>query len=282
MTLIIDTHVHVVSSDRVRYPLHPGAGQHAWYDKQPADATALLANMDSSGVHGTVMVQGHGAYSFDNSYCADAAGESRGRLVSASIIDVTSTDRETQLSYWAAERGMVGTRVFHIPRPEPAWLGDQTMLPYWQKIESLGIRPIVCILRRDLALLEQLLSWAPPVAISLDHAGLIEMPGLEATRADIDRLLALARFDNLNLKISTNVLDYATQIGLTPTRLVRELADAFTAKRLMWGSDWPQVADRPYATLVQQGIDAGDLLGEKERADYLGGTALRIWPELAP
>jgi hypothetical protein len=50
----------------------------------------------------------------------------------------------------------------------------------------------------------------------------------------------------------------------------------------MWCSDWPQVHDRPYAQLVQEGIEAGAQLSDSERDSYLGGTALSIWPELIP
>ena len=50
----------------------------------------------------------------------------------------------------------------------------------------------------------------------------------------------------------------------------------------MWCSDWPQVHDRPYEQLVREGIDAGAQLSDAERDNYLGGTALSIWPELIP
>jgi predicted TIM-barrel fold metal-dependent hydrolase len=281
MTTIVDTHVHVVSRDRDRYPLAPGVGVHAWYDEQPADVDALLAAMDAAGVHATIMVQGHGAYSYDNSYCADARKTAPDRLASVSIIDMNRIDRIELLTYWT-QRGMGGTRLFHIPIPEKPWLDDETTLPFWHRIDELGVRPNVCIVRRDLPRLARLLEWAPPVPISLDHCGLIEVPGFDPARSQLDDVCALARFANLHLKVSTNVFTFATQIGLTPAKLVRELADAFGANRLMWCSDWPQVHDRPYTQLVREGVEAGALLSDDERANYLGGTALSIWPELAP
>jgi L-fuconolactonase len=281
MTTIVDTHVHVVARDRDRYPLAPGVGVHAWYDQQPADAPALLAEMDTAGVHGTIMVQGHGAYSFDNSYCADARAAAPDRLASVSIIDMTRPDRNEQLAYWT-QRGMGGTRLFHIPIPDEPWLDDEATLPFWQQIDALGVRANVCIVRRDLPRVARLLEWAPPVPISLDHCGLIEIPGIEATRAQLEHVLALARFANVYLKVSTNVFTFAPLIGLTAPALVRELADVFGADRLMWCSDWPQVHDRPYEQLVREGIDAGVQLSDAERDSYLGGTALSIWPELTP
>jgi predicted TIM-barrel fold metal-dependent hydrolase len=108
------------------------------------------------------------------------------------------------------------------------------------------------------------------------------LPGLEATRAHLEQVFALARFRHVHLKVSTNVFAFAVSIGLTPATLVRELADVFGANRLMWCSDWPQVHDRPYKQLVQEGIEAGSLLSDSERDNYLGGTALSIWPVLRP
>jgi predicted TIM-barrel fold metal-dependent hydrolase len=281
MTTIVDTHVHVVAQDREQYPLAPGVGVHAWYDKQPADVGALLAEMDGAGVHGTIMVQGHGAYSYDNSYCADAREAAPDRLGSVSIIDMTRPDRNELLTYWA-QRGMRGTRLFHIPIPETPWLDDEATLPFWRQIEALGVRTNICIVRQDLPRLARLLEWAPPVPISLDHCGLIELPGFDATRAQLEQVLALSRFANVHLKVSTNVFAFAPLVGLTPPALVRELADVYSADRLMWCSDWPQVHDRSYAQLVHEGIEAGSLLSDSERDSYLGGTALSIWPELTP
>jgi len=281
MTAIVDTHVHVVAQDREQYPLAPGVGVHAWYDKQPADVGALLAEMDGAGVHATIMVQGHGAYSYDNSYCADARVAAPYRLGSVSIIDMTRPDRNEQLAYWA-QRGMGGTRLFHIPIPDPPWLDDEATLPFWRQIEALGVRANICIVRQDLPRLARLLEWAPPVPISLDHCGLIELPGLEATRAQLEQVFALVRFAHVHLKVSTNVFAFAPLVGLTPAALVRELADVYGADRLMWCSDWPQVHDRSYKELVREGIEAGSLLSDNERDSYLGGTALSIWPELTP
>jgi predicted TIM-barrel fold metal-dependent hydrolase len=177
---------------------------------------------------------------------------------------------------------MGGTRLFHIPIPEQPWLDDEATLPFWNRIDDLGVRTNVCIVRRDLSRLGRLLEGAPAVPVSLDHCGLIEIPGFEPSRSHLDELSALARFTNLHLKVSTNTFTFAGDIGLTPAALVRELADAFGANRLQWCSDWPQVHDRPYQQLVQSGIDAGELLSDAERDSYLGGTALSMWPELAP
>jgi L-fuconolactonase len=277
---IIDTHVHLASGDRTRYPLRPGLGLNDWYEHGAADVDALLAEMDGACVAGAVLVQSHGAYGFDNAYCADARERDPRRLVSASSIDMTRLDREAQLVHWATDRGMGGTRVLHVPPPDPPWLDDRATRAVWLRAAELGIRVSVCIVRRHLPALRRLLEWAPDIPISLDHAGLVELPGSDVGVEALDELVQLAAYPTLHVKVSPQALAYAGTAGCSEARLVRVLADAFGARRLMWCSDWPN-AGRSYAAHLDRAKAAASLLSDEERADLLGGTALRLWPELA-
>jgi predicted TIM-barrel fold metal-dependent hydrolase len=63
---------------------------------------------------------------------------------------------------------------------------------------------------------------------------------------------------------------------VTLARLVAE----FGAERIVWGSDFPQTHDRPYADLVALARDACANVQERDRDLVLGGTAVRLWPEL--
>lgn len=279
---IIDTHVHIVSPDRTRYPRQPGVTQSAWYDETPATAEDLLREMDRAGVYGAVLVQAHGPYAFDNSYCADARGADPRRLVSSSIVDFNQPGALDQLTYWARERHMASTRVFHLPPPDRPWLADRAHAPLWARIEELGVRPHVCLVRRHLPVLGELLAWVPCERIALDHCGLIEMAGYQDQSSPLDQLIALAEFPQLYLKVSTFVLDLAPALGLAPAALVRRLADGFGAERLMWSSDWPQTHHLSYVELVAQGRAATAELSEAEAEWFLGATARSLWPELAP
>jgi hypothetical protein len=46
--MIIDTHTHVVSSDKVKHPLDPGA--RGWSTEVSNDVEELIAEMDRAGV----------------------------------------------------------------------------------------------------------------------------------------------------------------------------------------------------------------------------------------
>lgn len=279
MSHVIDTHTHIVSPDVERYPRRPGVAQSAWFEETPAAAEDLLREMDVAGVDGAVLVQAHGPYAGDNAYCADARTVAPQRFVSSSIIGVLAADSVEQLRYWTLERGMIGTRLFHLPPPPEPWLADPALAPFYAEARKLGVRINFCVVRRHLPALAEVLATMPDTPVAVDHCGLIETP--DAPPDDVfSNLLALSRFPELRLKVSTYVLDYAPQLGLSAAQLVRKLADEFGADRLMWGSDWPQTHHLTYAQLVEQGRAAAELLTPTERHAYLGGTALGFYPEL--
>ena len=90
--MIVDTHVHVVSDDLKTYPLNPAGRPGAWYREAPHTAEQLLALMSVAGVDRAVLVQGVGAYSFDNAYVADSAAKHPEHFASVCCIDANGHD----------------------------------------------------------------------------------------------------------------------------------------------------------------------------------------------
>ena len=64
--MIIDTHTHVVSSDKVKHPLDPGA--RGWSTEVSNDVEDLITEMDKAGVECATLVQPAGTYGLDNIY----------------------------------------------------------------------------------------------------------------------------------------------------------------------------------------------------------------------
>ena len=62
----------------------------------------------------------------------------------------------------------------------------------------------------------------------------------------------------------------------------RDLAARFGAERLMWGSDYSQTHDHPYPELAEYARRAASRLDPGAREAFLGGTAMRLWPQLTP
>ena len=273
---MIDTHTHVVSPDHESYPLGPRDLSGQWYLDGPASAEDLIAAMSSSEVARAVLVQGVGAYTYDNRYAADSAIATPERFVSACCIDVQAADAVETMTYWIDERKMSGIRLFALAREGTSWLVDDRIDPIWHRAAELGTHVIVTILPHQLAELDHVLRRFPGTPISLDHCGFAT-----STREFRAGLFQLARHPGLHLKISTHNLDDAITAEGSAQPLIRALADQFGAGRLMWGSDYCQTHDRSYGALVELARESFSGLSDEERALCLSETAKRLWPALA-
>ena len=133
---------------------------------------------------------------------------------------------------------------------------------------------------RAVATLRRALERFPEQPVVLDHAGFPDLAG-GPPYSGAAELFSLAReHPNLTCKVTSHLLEAAAEHGRA-SDFVDRLVAAFGADRLLWGSDWPQTHDRPYADLVSLARDACDNLTDAERAAVLGGTALALWPELS-
>jgi len=272
---VIDSHVHVIAPDEDAYPLQPFPLSGAWYREAPCSAEELLAQMDAAGVARAILVQPLGAYSYDNRYTADSALRHPGRFTSVGCVDAIGPDPVGALRYWVRERGMRGVRLFALSREGPSWLEDPHTFPLWDCAAELGARVVVTIFAHQIPALARVLRRFPETRVALDHCGFPQLgrePWPEAAP-----LFALADFANLYLKVSTHVLDAAAREG-DAKRFVAALARRFGAQRLLWGSDFCQTHDRPYAALVALGREAFSGLSAAEQAQCLGLTAAALWP----
>jgi len=268
--VIVDSHVHVIGPDRNRYPLTPRELSGKWYFEAPCSAERFLEEMDGAGVDQAVLVQAVGAYTFDNAYAADSAAARPDRFASAACIDPQGADPRGDLDRWLVERGMRGVRIFAVSRTS-SWLGDPKTFPIWEHALARGAHLIVTIMGpHQLPELVRFLEAFRDTEVSLDHCGFPDA-------AKPESLLALARFPKLQLKVTTHVIDVGAEHAGEPQPFVARIAREFGADRMMWGSDFSQTWDRPYAALAALGRRAAEGLSAADRAAYLGGTAARLW-----
>jgi L-fuconolactonase len=275
--VIVDTHTHVIARDEARYPLRPSGVGSQWFRDAPCTAEELAALTADAGVGAAVLVQAFGAYSYDNEYVVDAAGARPDRFVSVAIVDPLDPRSPALLCDLAQRPRFTGVRLFSIgalDHPQPAWLDDPATFGVWEVCADLGLRVVVACLPEHLPRLSRVLERFREQSVVLDHCGFVEPRDFDA------ELLPLSRHANLHCKVTSHVLQAAEAQGRARATLDRLVAE-FGAERLAWGSDFPQTHDRPYADLVALARGACSDLSERDRDLVLGGTAVRLWPELA-
>ncbi len=268
--MIVDTHVHVVADDFERFPLNPAGVGTQWFRQSPVTVEEFAEQSAAAGVERAVLVQAFGAYTYDNAYAAAAAAEHPGRFVSVGIPDVADAAAPDAVRALAQTPGFAGIRLFAIG--DSVRLDDERSFALCALAGELGLAVTVALLVPELPQLRTLLERFPGQPVLLDHGGFPDLgggPPFAAARPLFD----LADCPNLHLKVTTHALD-------TPGVLPR-LVEVFGAERVLWGSDFPQVQDRPYPALVALGRSAADALTPEQRDAFLGGNALRLFPALA-
>ena len=121
----------------------------------------------------------------------------------------------------------------------------------------------------------------PNTRIVVDHLGLLqpfEPPKPAEPWADLPNLLALARHDNVVVKISgAGTLSKEAFPYKDIWDPLRRIFDAFGLDRCIWGTDWTRaVAFLTY----KEGVDAfrlTDRLTDSDRATLMGGTLQKVY-----
>jgi predicted TIM-barrel fold metal-dependent hydrolase len=276
--------MHVWSHDSRRFPFdHP---YNASFKPPNVDGTVetLIQDMDQNGVTHCILVQVifHG---WDNRYVADCVRRHPKRLRAHGLIDPTDPQASDKLEYWVTENGLSGMRFSPIYyRGKEDWLDSTAAHRLWKTAEKLEAVLNFFIAPEQLPRLENMVRGFPEVRVVIDHLGQMDL-GAEDAREQLRRLLALARYDNVWVKLSE--LTSVSQSGKYPFQdaypVVERVAEAFGVNRLLWGTGYPGGAARAYykrPTLAQElALVREELpfLTSEEKAMILGLNAARLW-----
>jgi predicted TIM-barrel fold metal-dependent hydrolase len=136
------------------------------------------------------------------------------------------------------------------------------------------------VLPADLPSLDVLLEQAAGWPVALDHCGFAAIG--DETATSWTALTGLARYRNLRLKVTTTLLRSIPEATGDARAGFERLCDVFGVERLMWGSDYPQHYSETYEEHLALARYICARLSAADQARFLGGTALELWPELAP
>ncbi len=267
--MTVDIHPHVIATDERRYPRAPlGGKQSDWSRERPVSAEQLLAAMDQAGIEKAVLVQASTCYGHDNSYVADAVAAHPQRFAGVFSVDMLAPDAPERIHHWIG-RGLSGLRVFiagHTTAQEVR-LADPRSFPAWECAVEAGLPICVQVRSPGLPQLQTLLERLPQARVILDHMA-------RPVADDAESLFALARYENLYLKLTThNVRD-------APQSFLARVVKRFGAPRIAWGSNFP-ASDGKLAALLADARQALAATSEAERGWIFSRTAKNLYAAIA-
>lgn len=266
---MIDTHVHIW------LPGTPAPAVGHPYDG-PATAADLIAEMDSAGVHGAILITPR-ALGTDNRCALAAVREYPGRCLGVvSVVDHRNPWAEAaRLEREAAAGGLVGIRVHPCFDPDLD-LGHPDLAPVWAACTVAMLPVLVHADPAQYGQVEALAAAHPGLDIAVDHLGRLPLAAGTDSPA-FARLLKLAEHPRVHLKISS--APWLLRGGLPPAALEPFAAAALAAygpDRLMWGSDWPVLLG-VNGTYIATATQARELpLPAGARAAFLAHNARRF------
>ena len=284
MTLF-DLHTHIISLDTERYPSRPlGGHQSTWSSERPVTLEQLLRSLDEAGIEKAAVVQAATMYGFDNSYVADSLGDHRDRLIGVGSIDLVADDALERIDHWIGERGFAGVRVRAADGTtavkNAASLDDPRLEPAWSRLEADRIPVCIQMHSKHAPVLASVLRRHPGLVVALDHGARPNLAG-GPPYSGLSELFELTDFPNVFLKITPiTIRRAAAEPDGDPAKLIARLVEGFGSERISWGSNFP-ASEGSLADLRAFVEGALAELAPEQRADILGGTAARIYPQLA-
>jgi predicted TIM-barrel fold metal-dependent hydrolase len=285
--MIVDTHVHVFTDDRKRYPqirdtARAGAipsitaiGQTEW---PLTTAEILLAAMDEAGVDKATLVQAYFVYEYDNRYTIDAALAHQDRFTAVVVLDPTDPQSPDTLSAMVEKQKVSGMRFMRGRLPESS-LGHPATFPLWERMQALGIPLAIGDRIADISKIRPALDKYPGVKVAFEHSWGHQV-GLPPY-SQLDPLFALAANPNIYIKTAINNIAAARDAGGKPEALYQKLVEVFGAKRIMWSSNYP--AHPRFGSIQSRLEESKRVLATLSREDQewiLGRTALSFYPAL--
>jgi L-fuconolactonase len=252
----------------------------------PAEVTGdqMVAAMDAVGVDGAILVSPYSMYRYNASYALEvfAAHPRRFRLVKP--VDPTNPAVLDTIATWAATTGTVGIRIFlrDNASTDPADPAINRVLAAAAQ-HSLPVN-VACTGR--LEQVGQLAARNPNTRMVIDHLGLPqphEPPAPAEPFADLAKLLTLAHYDNVAVKISgACTLSHQPFPYADIWDPLSRVFDSFGFDRCMWGTDWTRAVR---VLTYEQGVESfrvTDRLSDSERDSLMGATLERVykwhWP----
>ncbi len=289
--MIIDAHAHVFRP--------AGISPRGVDGLAPADRDApvegLMTIMAEHGVDAAVLVP----FDEHDDYVRGVLRARPRRFAAVAVAGPTDQGRGSEDPVDRLERRR---RDFPFHALRTGWLGipgrpirESPFFPVLRLLADEGICLWTYLSPDQRALADELAGELPGLAMVLNHLGFFpydmrvdphgrpyfDDPFPAATRAQLRRL---GRRPNVRVMFSGQYAMSRREPPYTDLdEVVHEIADAFGASRMLWGSDYPWTREVPgYRALLDLAGATFPEASPGELADIRGGTALRLFPHLRP
>jgi predicted TIM-barrel fold metal-dependent hydrolase len=271
--LTIDAQVHAYERN------HPGRPWRATLHG-PAEVTGdqMVAAMDAVGVDAAVLVSPFTMYGYDASYALEVQAAHPRRFALVKPVDPADPEVASTIAQWNATPGAVAVRIM-LNR-----VSDDAADPGINRVLAAAAQhglPVNLLAWGRLEQTRQLAARHRETRLVIDHLGIqqpFEPPAPAQPFAELPKVLALAAYDNVALKISgACTLSHQRFPYRDLWDPLWRIFDAFGFERCLWGTDWT----RAVALLTyREGVEAfrvTDRLSDTERAALMGETLTRVY-----
>ncbi len=270
--LIIDCHAHIYGEDEKKYPTiekpyRPPA--------RKGTVSHLKQEMTSNGVRYVTAIQTSTFYRWDNRFTSDSARDNSDFMVGVITLDPDNPDSPGLLRRYVRDYNVRGMR--SIPAKDGR-LDNPGVDRLWATAEELGVVINVLTDRHKRGEIESLAKRHPHLRLVIDHCLNINTgPELDATVSDVLRLAELPKAHAKLTFIPTGSAEEYPCRDLHDA--CRQVINAFSPQRCVWGSDFPCELWCPkisYAQHLKIFTDELELDLPAKKA-VLGETAYELW-----
>ncbi|GAQ86399.1 Amidohydrolase family protein [Klebsormidium nitens] len=271
---VLDSHLHVWASEEESKTFPYNLSQKPTI---PGNTDLLLQEMDVAGVDGALIVQPFD-HKFDHSYVSSALKKHPNKFAGCLLADPTPGGGGTrELERLVQEDGFSAVRFNPYLWPAGEQMTNDIGRAMFAKAGQLGA-PVGFMCFKGLHLhiddIEALCRDFPETKVLLDHFAFTNPQRSEQETTMWDRLLTLSQYPQVYVKLSAFFRVSKEEFPYRDTvPMIRQLADAFGARRLLWGSDFPYVTQQCGYTKNWQILDETDVLNA-EGLELVRGEAL--------
>lgn len=270
----IDAHQHFWTLARADYGwLTPETGP-LYRDYGPEDLMPLLSR---NGINRTVLVQA--APTLAETHYLMALAKTHDFVAGmVGWVDMAAPDAPAVIRELARQPKFVGIRPMIQDIADPDWMLGDDLTPAFRALVETGLTFDALVRPQHLGSLETLLARHRDLKCIVDHGA---KPRIADQRIDdwADDLGRIAARTGAYCKLSGLVTEAGETYGpgdIAPYATV--ILNAFGARRVMWGSDWPVLTlagDYDGWLAMAEGL-VGHLSAEEQR-EVFGGTARRFY-----